>query len=95
MAFDVEKKLFKSYYFGISLGFENYNLTDKIPGGIYTTSPVLFDRSGGTVIYLDYLKSLTLEIRIIIQPKVFLAASVINMLLIFMVEAILQEARSK
>jgi hypothetical protein len=52
MAFDLEKKLLKSYYFGISLGFEDYNLTDKVPGGIYSTSPVLFDRSGGTVIYL-------------------------------------------
>jgi outer membrane protein assembly factor BamA len=57
IALDAEKELLKSYYSGISIGLEDYNLTDKVPGGIYSTSPLLYDRAGGTVLYIGLSQS--------------------------------------
>lgn len=55
--FDAEKAFVKNAYAGVSLGFENYDFTDKVIGGIYTTSPILYDRAGGSVIYLGVSQS--------------------------------------
>jgi len=57
LAFDVEKTFVKSAYTGLSLGFENYQFTDKLSGGIYSTSPLLNDRDGGRVIYIGLSQS--------------------------------------
>lgn len=57
IAIDVEKTFMKSAYTGLSLGFESYDFTDKIGGGIYTTSPLLNDRDGGQVLYLGISQS--------------------------------------
>lgn len=55
--FDAEKAFVKNAYTGVSVGFENYDFTDKVIGGIYTTSPILYDRAGGSVIYLGVSQS--------------------------------------
>ncbi len=57
VAFDTEKTFIKSAYTGLSLGFESYRFTDKISGGIYSTSPLLNDRDGGNVIYIGISQS--------------------------------------
>ncbi|MES2651699.1 MAG: BamA/TamA family outer membrane protein [Bacteroidota bacterium] len=57
IAVDVEKTFLKSAYTGLSLGFESYQFTDKISGGIYSTSPLLKDRDGGQVLYLGISQS--------------------------------------
>jgi outer membrane protein assembly factor BamA len=54
---DAEKTFIKDAYTGISIGFEDYNFTDKVIGGIYSTSPVLYDRAGGSVLYLGVSQS--------------------------------------
>ena len=48
---EAEKKLLPHFYSGLSVGFENYHFTDKVVGGIYTTSPDLIHRIGGSVVY--------------------------------------------
>lgn len=55
--FDAEKSFVKHAYTGISIGFENYHFTDKIAGGIYTYSPTLYDRTGGSTIFLGLSQS--------------------------------------
>lgn len=57
IAFDGEKMFFKSAYTGLSLGFESYQFTDKISGGIYSTLPLLRDRDGGQVFYFGLSQS--------------------------------------
>ena len=57
LLFDVEKTFVKHAYTGISVGFENYKFKDQIPGGIYSVSPILNDRAGGSVIYLGVSQS--------------------------------------
>jgi outer membrane protein assembly factor BamA len=57
LLFDAEKSFFKSAYTGISLGFEDFNFTDKIAGGIYSSSPILYDRTGGTVAWVGLSQS--------------------------------------
>lgn len=57
LAFDVEKTFIKSAYTGISVGYERYKFTDKINGGIYSTSSVLNDRDGGHAIFLGVSQS--------------------------------------
>lgn len=54
---DAEKTFIKNAYTGISIGFEDYNFTDKVVGGIYSTSPILYDRAGGSVLYLGVSQS--------------------------------------
>jgi outer membrane protein assembly factor BamA len=54
---DAEKTLLKNAYTGVSIGFEDYKFTDKIVGGIYSTSPILYDRAGGSVLYLGVSQS--------------------------------------
>lgn len=49
--FDAEKSLFQNAYTGISLGFENYDFVDQTSGGIYTTSPALNDKLGGSALF--------------------------------------------
>jgi outer membrane protein assembly factor BamA len=57
LLFDAEKSFVKHAYTGISLGFENYNFTDKVAGGIYTASPIIYDREGGSVLFLGASQS--------------------------------------
>lgn len=54
---DAEKSFLKSAYTGISVGFEDYNFTDKVIGGIYSSSPTLYDRAGGSVVYVGVSQS--------------------------------------
>jgi len=54
---DAEKTFIKNAYTGVSIGFEDYNFTDKVVGGIYSTSPILYDRAGGSVLYLGVSQS--------------------------------------
>lgn len=55
--FDAEKTFIKNAYTGISIGFEDYKFTDQVIGGIYSSSPVLYDRAGGSVVYLGISQS--------------------------------------
>ncbi|RZJ79158.1 MAG: polymerase [Flavobacterium sp.] len=55
--FDAEKALIKNAYTGVSLGFEHYHYTDKVAGGIYQTSPQIFDRNGGHVAFVGVSQS--------------------------------------
>lgn len=55
--FDAEKTFIKNAYTGVSIGFEDYNFTDKVTGGIYSSSPILYDRAGGSVLYLGVSQS--------------------------------------
>lgn len=57
MQFDAEKALLKHIYTGISLGFENYAFRDQQPGGIYSTSNTLYDKDGGSVIFIGLSQS--------------------------------------
>lgn len=57
VAFDVEKTFIKSAYTGVSIGFENYQYSDKVSGGIYDTSTLMRDRDGGNVLYLGVSQS--------------------------------------
>lgn len=54
---DAEKTFIKNAYTGLSLGFENYSFTDKMIGGIYSSSPILHDRAGGSVVYVGLSQS--------------------------------------
>ena len=55
--FDAEKSFVKAAYTGVSIGFEDYKFTDKVIGGIYSSSPILYDRAGGSVVYLGVSQS--------------------------------------
>lgn len=55
--FDAEKAFIKSAYTGVSLGFEHYHYTDKVAGGIYETSPKIFDRGGGHTAFIGVSQS--------------------------------------
>ncbi|MEJ5994796.1 BamA/TamA family outer membrane protein [Pedobacter sp. Du54] len=56
-AFDIEKTFLKSAYTGLSLGFENYQFSDKISGGIYSTSSFLYKKEGGNAVFLGISQS--------------------------------------
>jgi outer membrane protein assembly factor BamA len=56
IALDVEKVLYKSYYFGVSAGLEHYNFTDQVSGGIYSSS-LFNDKDGGSVLYIGLSQS--------------------------------------
>jgi len=55
--FDAEQSFLKNAYTGVSLGFENYKFTDQIPGGIFTSNPNIFDKDGGSVVYVGVSQS--------------------------------------
>ncbi|WP_113654491.1 BamA/TamA family outer membrane protein [Pedobacter namyangjuensis] len=57
MLFDAEKAFVKNAYTGVSLGFEHYHYTDKVAGGIYETSPKIFDRGGGHTAFVGVSQS--------------------------------------
>lgn len=57
LLFDVEKTFIKHAYTGVSLGFENYNFIDKVTGGIYSTSPLLIDKAGGSLLFIGLSQS--------------------------------------
>lgn len=57
LLFDAEKSFFKSAYTGVSFGFENYDFKDQLPGGIYSTSPNLNDKSGGSAVFFGVSQS--------------------------------------
>lgn len=57
LLFDAEKSFIKSAYTGISVGFEDYEFKDQTPGGIFTYSTKLYDRSGGTVAWIGVSQS--------------------------------------
>ena len=54
---DAEKTFLKNAYTGVSVGFENYSFTDKVTGGIYSSSPIVYDRAGGSVLYIGLSQS--------------------------------------
>ncbi|RYG10396.1 MAG: polymerase, partial [Chitinophagaceae bacterium] len=56
-AFDIEKTFIKAAYTGLSIGFENNRFTDKINGGIYTSSTKLTDKDGGNALFLGISQS--------------------------------------
>lgn len=57
LSFDVEKKVAPNTYTGVSLGFENYKFTDQTTGGIYSTSNHLYDKDGGSVLFIGLSQS--------------------------------------
>ncbi|MCZ4245202.1 BamA/TamA family outer membrane protein [Pedobacter punctiformis] len=57
IALDLEKTFIKNAYTGISLGFENYDFTDKVAGGIFTTDSQILGKQGGSVIFTGVSQS--------------------------------------
>ena len=55
--FDAERAFVKNFYTGLSLGFEQYQLTDKVGGGIYTTSQNLPHKTGSTLLLVGVSQS--------------------------------------
>ncbi|WP_199118285.1 BamA/TamA family outer membrane protein [Pedobacter sp. ASV28] len=55
--FDTEKKITKYAYTGASIGFENYSFHDQEIGGIFSHSNNLFDKNGGSVIFIGLSQS--------------------------------------
>jgi outer membrane translocation and assembly module TamA len=55
--FDLEKKLMKNAYTGVSLGFENYTFKDKVAGGLFETNPAIKGKTGGTVLFVGVSQS--------------------------------------
>lgn len=55
--FDAEKSLLPHTYTGVSVGFENYTFTDQAIGGIFSSSPAILDKDGGTVAYFGLSQS--------------------------------------
>ncbi len=54
---EAEKSLLPFTYTGISLGFENYQYTDKIIGGIFSSAENLKERFGGPVLFAGLSQS--------------------------------------
>ncbi|WGQ08138.1 BamA/TamA family outer membrane protein [Pedobacter gandavensis] len=54
---EAEKRLLPHAYTGLSLGFENYSFKDEVTGGLFSTAPDLFHRSGGNVAYIGVSQS--------------------------------------
>lgn len=52
--FDAEQAFIKNAYTGVSLGFENYNYTDKVGGGVYSALPY---QTGGSVLLVGISQS--------------------------------------
>jgi len=55
--FDAEQSFISHAYTGISLGFENYKFTDETLGGIFSNSPNVLDKDGGSVVYFGVSQS--------------------------------------
>lgn len=55
--FDAEMNTLPKAYSGVSLGFENYRFIDKEIGGIYSTSPQILDKDGGSVAWIGASQS--------------------------------------
>jgi outer membrane protein assembly factor BamA len=54
---DAEKNVLPFMYTGVSLGFENYSFTDKVPGGIFNSDPMVKGQSGGSVAFIGVSQS--------------------------------------
>lgn len=54
---EAEKRLLPHAYTGLSLGFDNYSFKDEVAGGLFSTEPDLFHRSGGNVAYIGISQS--------------------------------------
>lgn len=54
---DAEQTFLKNAYTGISLGFENFNYTDEIDGGIHSNLPTVHNKAGGSVLYVGVSQS--------------------------------------
>jgi hypothetical protein len=57
LLFDAETRLVKNAYTGVSLGFENYEFTDKVADGYFHNDRNVFDKDGGSVIWLGASQS--------------------------------------
>lgn len=55
--FDAEKAFAKNTYTGVSLGFENHKFKDQEVGGIYSTGNGLYDKDGGSVLFIGLSQS--------------------------------------
>jgi len=49
---EVEKRISKSYFAGVNAGFDQYRFVDQAAGGIYSTSPLIYDRDGGKLLFV-------------------------------------------
>lgn len=52
VAAEVEKKMRRGSYTGANISYENYQFSDKEPGGLYETSTIIRDRDGGQVLFI-------------------------------------------
>lgn len=57
LTFDVEKMVAKNTYTGISIAFENDKTNAQMPGGIFSTDNTIFDKDGGSVIFIGASQS--------------------------------------
>ena len=55
--FDAEKAFAKHTYTGVSLGFENHKFKDKEVGGIFSTYNSLYDKDGGSALFIGLSQS--------------------------------------
>lgn len=93
--FDVEKNILPFFYTGVSLGFENYNFKDKVPGGTYDTDPAVLGQNGGSVLFLGVSQTYDTRNSNNYPTKGFLEEYPINMPRMSSAEMILQAVRSK
>jgi len=49
---EIEKQGRRGTYTGVNTSYENYQFSDKVPGGIYETSTFVKDKDGGQVAFL-------------------------------------------
>lgn len=54
---EAEKRLLPHAYTGISLGYENFDYKDEVPGGIFSTDQTLIHKPGGNVAYIGISQS--------------------------------------
>lgn len=55
--FDAEKEVAKNTYTGLSVGYENYKLTDKVADGIFATANNIYDKQGSGVLFVGVSQS--------------------------------------
>jgi len=52
VAGEAEKRLKRNIYAGVTLNYEHYTYQEKDEAGIYASSPAVFDRDGGQVLFV-------------------------------------------
>ncbi|MCZ4222388.1 BamA/TamA family outer membrane protein [Pedobacter rhodius] len=57
LQFDLEKQLLKNLFSGVSIGFEDYKVVDRIGTGVFYRDPNISGRSGGKIVFAGISQS--------------------------------------